>query len=122
MSASRTVVWKITNATNEALVLSQKVINHGVIKDELPSEIAAGDTLTVNAESDGFMTGTEGTITYSGKSGDFIFYFDNPYIGSDDYSVTLPVNYDKISHAESGNDYVITTRIFEKKAKSPVSK
>ncbi|WP_437802483.1 hypothetical protein [Sorangium sp. So ce693] len=41
-----------------------------------------------SAESDGFMTGTEGRVTYRGSSGSVTLYWNNPFVGGNDYGAT----------------------------------
>src|SRR5207245_2706580 len=52
-----------------------------------PDTIAAGDTAVWQSESAGFLTGTEGSVTYRIGSGDerLHIHWDNPYSGSNKY-------------------------------------
>lgn len=112
MSASRSTTWTVANATKFDWSLSSKNLDHGVWASNPPQVISAGKSGSFKAESDGFMTGDEGTVVYSSNDGDFQFYFNNPYIGGDDYNVTVPPGYDHKTNQTTGNDQVLNTRCF----------
>jgi hypothetical protein len=64
--------------------------------DEIPPVSLDGDgdprpgMVYFEAESQGFATGVEGTVNYTSPFGDISIYFDNPWWGTDSFSVTGP--------------------------------
>lgn len=116
MSASRNTTWVITNAIEDDWTLSPPTpptLIHGVWATNPPQTIKAGQTGSFIAESDGTLTGDEGTVVYSSNAGSVSFYFDNPYFGSDDYSVTPPPGYNQTTNQQTGNLQTLTTRVFK---------
>lgn len=113
MSATRSTAWTITNATDSDWTLLSSNLNHGVWATNPPQTIKSGATGTFTSESNGFATGDEGTVVYSFSAGSVSFYFDNPFIGSDDFSVNTPPGYDQKSNHQTGNTQVITSRVFK---------
>ncbi|SCX27936.1 hypothetical protein DSM25558_4335 [Agrobacterium sp. DSM 25558] len=113
MSAARSTIWTITNATDSDWSLSSSTLNHGVWASNPPQTIKAGATASFTAESNGVATGDEGTVVYSFSGGSASFYFDNPFFGSDDYTVAVPPGYDQNSNQQTGNTQVLTTRVFK---------
>ncbi len=113
MSASRSVSWTVTNGTSNAWTLVSSDLNHGILGNNPPKSIGPGQTASFSAESNGLMTGCEGTVTYASDDGSFAFYFDNPYIGGDDYKVTTPNDFDQKTSQQTGNDYVLNTKCFK---------
>lgn len=113
MSASRSTTWTINNATESDFNLVSANLVHGVWANNPPQVIKSGRSVTFKGESDGFMTGVEGTVIYSIPAGQYTFYFDNPYIGGDSYKVTPPNGYDDSTTQTTGNDQVLSTRCFK---------
>ena len=91
MSARSTTV-KFNNTTSETLTLTDANLSHGVWSRNLypPKTIAPKSSATWMSESDGFMTGTEGTVTYLSSKGNVTIHWDNPYVGSNSYSDSAP--------------------------------
>lgn len=113
MSASRSMAWTITNATSAVWTLTSSDLLHGVWSDNPPKSVPSGKTISFKAESNGFMTGCEGTVAYTSDDGEFVFYFDNPFIGGDSYSVTTPHGFDHKTNQQTGTQYVLTSRCFK---------
>ncbi|WP_437620663.1 hypothetical protein [Sorangium sp. So ce1151] len=111
--AARSTNWTITNATASDLSLSSSKLDHGVWARNPPQVIKPGQTATFCAESDGMMTGDEGTLTYASPDGDFVFQFNNPFLGTDGYGVRCPDGYDHKTHQQTGNDQTLSTRCFK---------
>ncbi len=44
---------------------------------------------------------------------EYSFYFDNPFFGSDGFSVTTPAGYDDNTTQVTGNDQILTSRCFK---------
>ncbi|QAY69101.1 OmpL47-type beta-barrel domain-containing protein [Xylanimonas protaetiae] len=87
--AARSVTIKIQNDFDVALLTDHDSIQHGTWGTALPPRIEPGTTGQGVAESDGVMTGTEGTVWYRldipGSTGLVRFHWDNPYVGSNNY-------------------------------------
>ena len=62
--ASRSVGIKLVNATQHELELDDWYLYHGKWTDSPPKSIAANSSESWMAESDGFMTGTEGKVYF----------------------------------------------------------
>jgi hypothetical protein len=94
--AARSYWIQVTNYTGQTLQLdrSRTDLPHGQWSDDgsdyPPQTIDNPDTGKWGSESDGFMTGTEGRATYTSSAGDFVIYWDNPYVGADETSVQTP--------------------------------
>lgn len=59
------------------------------------------------------MTGDEGTVVYASDGGVWNFYFNNPFVGGDDYRVDTPADYDQKTNQQTGNDQTLSTRCFK---------
>jgi hypothetical protein len=110
--AQRSTTWTINNATSSDLNLVSSPLAHGIWSSNPPQVIKSGAKATFVAESDGFATGDEGSVTYSTSGGNYVFYFNNPFIGQDGYNVTNPTGLDNQTVQQSGNDQVLNTRCF----------
>jgi hypothetical protein len=92
--AVRSVVVVFLNGTGLQMALVDKKLTHGVwTKDWLPPDvIPVGATAQWRSESSGIATGTEGEATYElqGTSGRITVHWDNPFVGSNSYSITVP--------------------------------
>lgn len=90
--AARSVLSTVDNQTGRELSRQSEHLDHGIwTENEYPPEIiAANSTKQYQAESQGFMTGTEGYSIYKIDDGLTVkFYFDNPYIGSNGYKTSV---------------------------------
>jgi hypothetical protein len=68
--------------------------SHGVWKTNVPSSIAPGAYGDWETESNGFMTGTQASITYGLQGvGNVTLSWDDPFSGSNSYSVQAPAGY-----------------------------
>ncbi|MFT3772567.1 MAG: hypothetical protein QM820_44820 [Minicystis sp.] len=111
--ATRSTTSTITNATSSDWTLSSARLDHGVWATNPPNIVKAGSTFSFRAESDGLATGDEGTVIYTCSDGDFQFYFDNPFLGTDGYAVNCPDGYDQRTIQQTGDDQTLTTRCFK---------
>jgi hypothetical protein len=68
-----------------------------------PEKIDPHGRATWGSESDGFMTGTEGTTTYASSAGDITITWDIPFAGSNSYSSSAPKGY-TLSHSGGSED------------------
>ena len=104
--SARSVTATLINKTNQSLTLIGSKLVHGTWSENQtpPSEIPAGGQGNWMAESNGFATGVEGTVTYlAGNVGQAACYFDNPYVGSNSYSGSAPNGF-VITVVGSGGD------------------
>lgn len=85
--AARSVFVVFTNMTLVTLSRQGSTVAHGQWIMLPPEEIQPGAVAEWKTESDGFATGTEGTIDYQWKSnGEHNkFHWDNPFSGSNSY-------------------------------------
>lgn len=92
--AARSVLCNLVNQTGEPLTLvGPPQLDHGIFTPgQEPPRSCAGSAVW-SAESDGFMTGTEGRVTYRGPSGSVTLYWNNPFIGGNDYGATPDGDY-----------------------------
>ena len=104
--ASRSTTVKFQNNTDLPMTLINAKLSHGAWSQNLypPENIAPNGTGTWESQSDGFMTGTEGTATYMlGNVGDVTVDWENPFAGSNKYSSSAPNGYE-LSHSGGGGD------------------
>jgi len=110
--ASRSTNVTLINNTDLTLILTQATLSHGVWSDGLypPEKIAPHSKGNWQSESDGFMTGTEGTVTYTVENGtgNVVIHWDNPYAGGNGYSSSAPNGYEISQSGGSGNNAVVT--------------
>lgn len=114
--AARSVRCTLKNRSKHDLTLESSTLDHGVWSpsSSAPQKIAAGAEASWSTESDGFMTGTEGTaiFTIAGLGGKFKVWWNNPFCGKNHYSQTpepaIPnyVAYDP-QHPDLGHPYLL---------------
>ncbi|MEJ8640598.1 hypothetical protein WKI68_02400 [Streptomyces sp. MS1.HAVA.3] len=87
----------LTNNSGKLLARDGSWLHWGVWSDGLlpPSMVQPGITAKWASESEGVMTGTEGSVTYSmaGESNKVTVYWNNPYVGGNGYSCSVPSGY-----------------------------
>jgi hypothetical protein len=85
--AQRSVTITLSNRSGETLYRSDWALDHGIWTTLPPETIPNHTQVTWESESNGFMTGTEGHITYSiGTTGEWAYmHWDNPFFGSNSY-------------------------------------
>jgi hypothetical protein len=95
VASARTVEVVIENRTDKRLVGTDVFTTHGVVTTRPPRYILPGQTGRLTADSDGVLTGTEGTVKYriEGVAGEASFHFDNPYAGTNSYGSSAPSGY-----------------------------
>ncbi|MBN3746603.1 Crystal protein ET79 [Burkholderia sp. Se-20373] len=114
MSARSTVV-KLQNNSGSTLFLDSASINllHGEWKTYPPEKIPNGQAGEWESDSDGFMTGTEGKLQYQFADGGGIenlrLYWDNPYYGSNGYSITVSAAGYKVGYDGGSGDNATVT-------------
>ena len=97
MSAARSVQINFNNQTSETLSLPTNgaSLSGGEWSSGLtpPSSIPPNSQVVWQSESDGFLTGTQGTATYvfqnAATTMSVIVSWDNPYDGSSTYSAVV---------------------------------
>lgn len=110
---ARSVTIVIVNDSDDRLVLSDSSLDHGIWTTSPPNAIETGETSTFESESDGFQTGTEGTVDFTiqtsqGSNGTAHFHWDNPFFGSNSYDQTVPVWYKAGRSGGDGNNTTVT--------------
>ncbi|GAP90893.1 putative crystal protein ET79 [Rosellinia necatrix] len=91
-SASRSVLSTVDNQTSRDLSRKDVHLDHGTwTENEYPEEIIPQKSKEEHqAESDGFMTGTKGSVTYEiDEELTVTFNFNNPYMGGNSFSATI---------------------------------
>ncbi|KAK0647067.1 hypothetical protein B0T16DRAFT_414649, partial [Cercophora newfieldiana] len=95
---SRSTYVTFKNYTDAYMVLQSAHLDHGMWTENKypPEQIGAGGPenpvqVSWSSQSDGFMTGTEGYVMYrlQDMQTTMKVYWDNPYVGSNGYSITL---------------------------------
>jgi hypothetical protein len=114
--AARSFDVKVQNLSGVSLHRSAMSLNHGIWSNSdsgaPPEQIKAGATVHFGAESDGFMTGCEGQVEYTSEGGPWKIYFDDPYSGSNQFSVSTPAGFPSaISSDPSGNNASVKTAL-----------
>lgn len=108
-------VWKRT-----ALGLSHGVWsdNESLVPPEQLPKVSLNDNgdaqpgvIYFESESQGVMTGTEGFVDYANDGNTIHIYWDNPYIGSNSFSVAVPDAYAASFTDYHGNNADVTVDI-----------
>jgi|GEM_PF-1737928 len=82
--AARSTHVTLTNRTRKNLTRTEDSLEHGIWTDRPP--LLIGDRGEWESESDGFLTGTEGRVTYGiDGGGEVRLHWDNPFVGSNSY-------------------------------------
>lgn len=114
--AARSYWIQVTNYTGDALQLDREKTElvHGTWSDggTPPSTIANAGSGSFGSESDGFMTGTEGRATYSNSTGEYVIYWDNPYVGADETSVQTPPDFTATKEDSKGDNATLKVVIY----------
>ncbi|SCZ29366.1 aegerolysin family protein [Afifella marina] len=121
MTAARSTLVQFQNGTNAFLTRQSWNLAHGIWTEDMlpPEQIGAGSaaqplTVSWESESDGFMTGTEGSVTYLLQDGQttLYVYWDNPFVGSNGYDIKLdgPLSSDySVDHSGGSGDNATVT-------------
>jgi hypothetical protein len=78
----RSIVGSISNNTKDTLQLVTSQHDHGGFKQTPPQTIAPNTAAAFSSQQDGFLTGTQGSVTYAGNGYTATFSWDNPEIGN----------------------------------------
>ena len=95
-NAERTVVVYLSNLSGCTMTRAAASLSHGVWTITPAVQIANNTTSEWESESNGVLTGTEGTATYvlgncanpAQNAKLAIFHWDNPYVGSNTYDTS----------------------------------
>jgi triacylglycerol esterase/lipase EstA (alpha/beta hydrolase family) len=86
--AARSTHVTLTNRTGKNLTKTNDSLDHGIWTDRPP--LLIGDRGEWESESDGFLTGTEGRVTYGiDGGGEVRLHWDNPFVGSNSYDQSV---------------------------------
>src|SRR5262245_61755549 len=116
-TAARSVIVSFHNQTDNTLYLWYDNVSSGVWTKKPPASIPPGGTVLFGTESNGFMTGTSGMVQYYLSSSTAYWYkyfkisWNNPYIGSNSYTVqTFGITglYHIVRSGGSGNNAQVT--------------
>ncbi|PHM74610.1 metallophosphoesterase [Xenorhabdus kozodoii] len=117
IGAVRSTFINLKNSTDDILTLDSKSLKSGIWNIKPPEKILAGGLVTFMPESNGFMTGTEGTTTYKTSDGaNITIYWSNPYIGSNSYAINTnkPDSYLTGYSGGKGDNTEINVTFFKK--------
>ncbi len=91
--AQRSVTSTLKNEGKHDLILESTTLDHGIwsAAGQPPARIAQGAEGRWGSESNGFMTGTEGTAIYAvdGTGAKLTVYWDNPFVGDNTFTQSL---------------------------------
>ncbi len=107
---ARSVLVVIKNNSEHALINPHWVATHGKVSVAPRSgRIESGAVDELKAESDGVMTGTEGSVTYQieGVGGQAQFRWDNPFVGNNSASGSAPAGFKVEEIGDKGNRTVV---------------
>ena len=106
VKAARSVKIEVQNDTGRTLNKVSESLAHGTWRDTPPNSI--GGAGSWESESDGVATGTEGTASYNiDGGGTVVFYWNNPYIGSNDYRIDCSSGYTGRREGGSGDNATV---------------
>ncbi len=116
--AARSFSIQVINLSGLDLSLKDKTLDHGIWgnndSNTPPEDIANQSKAMIEAESQGFATGTQGQVMYSSSAGPFQIQWDNPFSGSNAFFVSVPQGYDKTYTDISGNNANVTLTLIPK--------
>ena len=102
-SSARSFSMTIVNRTNQTFGCQSATLDGGEWASMPPDSIEPGGTYSFRTQSNGVMTGTEGSVDYPGLR----IYWNNPYWGSNDYTCTATSAKCSINYSR-GNDASMT--------------
>jgi hypothetical protein len=110
--ASRSVTVTFNNNTSQSFVLSNAALQGGAWSQNMypPRQLAPGQTVTWESESNGFATGTQGIVTYSaqGGAGQAVVSWDDPFSGDNAYTQLATGPYQIVRSGGDGNNANVT--------------
>lgn len=110
--ASRSIEVTLVNETAEDLTLTGTNLEHGVFASPPPINIGGNASGDWTAESDGFMTGTEGSATYAvGAAGVAHFRWDVPFVGDNQFSSAVSSGFSMLPDGGQGSNARLVLRL-----------
>ncbi|HEX2187565.1 MAG TPA: aegerolysin family protein [Longimicrobiaceae bacterium] len=109
--ASRSTLVILQNQTQNDLQLTHAELSGGVWTSDMypPTDTGPRSGAKWQSESNGFMTGTEGSVTfYLQGAGNVTIGWDNPFSGSNSYQASCPKGFTLTSAGGDGNNATIT--------------
>jgi hypothetical protein len=103
VSSARSFSMTIVNRTDQTFGCQSATLDGGEWASMPPDSIAPGGSYSFRTQSNGVMTGTEGSVNYPGLR----IYWNNPYVGSNDYTCTATSAKCSIKYS-SGNNASMT--------------
>lgn len=117
--AARSVRIIFKNLTTDSLTRKSMGLSHGIWSDNdsdsPPETITPKNSVMWESESDGFATGTEGFVSYKSDSWNghlLTIKWDNPFVGSNEFSVDPPPGYDSNHTPISSNNATVTVLFY----------
>jgi hypothetical protein len=121
-TAARSVVVVVFNDSDCKFVFSSATLWHGIWATPVPGAINPHTTVSWRTDSNGFMTGVEGEISYVPAAGcakqppSFTVYWDDPYVGSNSYfwefNSPNPYGWKMTMSGGGGSNATITFHLF----------
>ena len=115
--AARSTRFVFYNDSDTTLYRTGGGLDHGIWTRQPPPSIPPLTNANWESESNGFMTGTEGYVDYdirlaSGESaGTCHVYWDNPFIGSNEYEEKTPATF-RVKRQGGGGDNAVVRLTF----------
>jgi hypothetical protein len=109
--ASRSTLVILQNQTGSDLQLTHAELSGGVWTTDMypPADAPAKGSGKWESESNGFMTGTEGSVTYYLQgAGSVVIGWDNPFSGSNGYQSSCPKGFTLTHTGGDGNNATVT--------------
>lgn len=104
--AARSVTITFQNETDTTLTKLSEHLDHGEWDVHPPQVIGPHAVVSWKSESNGFMTGTQGSAAYqmANRPGQVQVSWDNPYVGSNSYRQSAPQGFTIGESGGSGDD------------------
>jgi hypothetical protein len=116
VSSARSVTISLVNSTDAALSCSTANLEGGEWANYPPDGVAPGATAGWRTQSNGVMTGTEGSASFAiaGSNSMVTVRWNNPYIGSNGYSCDAGPGFACTTNGSKGNDSTVTFTLTRK--------
>jgi hypothetical protein len=111
--AARSTRVKVINFTEQTFRTVDEELLHGIWTIHVPRRIDPQDTVEWASESQGLLTGTEGSgkLKPDDGSGIITLHWNNPYIGSNSYSHSAPEGYQVSFRGGAGDNAEVVFQI-----------
>ncbi|WP_380282901.1 Crystal protein ET79 [Kitasatospora purpeofusca] len=112
LAAARSTTVNLTNNAGTLLVRDGSSLSGGIWSDGMlpPSVVQPGVTAKWASESEGFMTGTAGEVSFTvaGVTSKVKVSWNNPYVGSNGYNCSVPYGYVCTWQGGGGNNAAVS--------------